>query len=266
MNYTKDIKAGHLLSGVHRYSANNSPADIIYNCDCLELLKLMPDRSIDLILQDMPYGTTQNKWDTAPDLINMWNEWRRTIKANGAIVLFSQGLFTAQLILSNPKQFKYKIVWQKSKATNFLNAKKQPLRKHEDICVFYDKQPTYNPQMTSGEPYNKGVRKDQLTGSYGSFKPVEVKSGGERYPTDVIYFKTAESEGQVLHPTQKPIELIRYLIRTYSNEDDLIFDGYLGSGTTAIGCLLENRRIIGSEVCPVHYNSIIDRINNIKSA
>lgn len=143
--------------------------------------------------------------------------------------------------------FKYKWIWEKSKPTNFLNAKKQPLRKYEDVCVFYKKQPTYNPQMTKGEPYNKGVRKNQLSGSYGDFQPVHVYSDGSRYPTDIIYFKTAESEGKVIHPTQKPIELGRYFIRTYSNPGDLILDNTFGSGSFLVAALLEGRNFVGIE-------------------
>ena len=139
------------------------------------------------------------------------------------------------------------MVWEKSKPTNFLNAKKQPLRKHEDVCIFYDKQPTYFPQMTAGEPYNKGMRKDQFSGSYGDFKPAEVKSSGERYPTDVVYFKTAESEGEVYHPTQKPVELGRYFIRTFTKENDLVLDNTCGSGSFLVAACMENRRFIGIE-------------------
>ena len=124
----------------------------LYKGDCLELMKDIPDKSIDMILCDLPYGTTQNKWDSVIPFDDLWREYKRIIKDNGVIVLTSQGIFTAKLILSNEKWFKYKWVWEKSKATNFLNAKKQPLRKHEDICVFYNKQPKYNPQMTEGEP------------------------------------------------------------------------------------------------------------------
>jgi DNA modification methylase len=209
--------------------------------DCLEVMKDIPSKSIDMILCDLPYGTTQNKWDSVIDLDQLWNHYERIIKDDGAIALTAQGLFTAKLIISNEKLFKYKIVWIKSKSTNFLNAKKQPLRKHEDICIFYKKQPTYNPQMTNGEAYDKGIRKDQYTGSYGDFKPRHVKSNGERYPNDVVcyeeqivddfvYVKTAESEGPVLHPTQKPIELGRYLIKTFTNPGDVVLDNafYLG--------------------------------------
>lgn len=219
----------------------------LFEGDCLKYLKQFPDNSIDMVLCDLPYGTTQNKWDSVISLSKLWKEYERVVKDNGAIVLTSQGLFTAQLMMSNPKMFKYKWIWEKSKPTNFLNAKKQPLRKYEDVCVFYKKQPTYNPQMTKREPYNKGVRKNQLSGSYGDFQPVHVYSDGSRYPTDIIYFKTAESEGKVIHPTQKPIELGRYFIRTYSNPGDLILDNTFGSGSFLVAALLEGRNFVGIE-------------------
>lgn len=262
----------------------------VYAEDCLAGMQRIKDKSIDMILCDLPYGTTQNKWDCVIPLndyievsINnkmvcmnqddfklycfekeiklseskkewkknhkkgLWSHYTRIIKDNGAIVLTSQGNFTAKLIESNEKIFKYKMVWEKSKSTNFLNSKKQPLRKHEDICVFYKKQPTYNPQMREGEAYNKGVRKDQLTGSYGDFKPVEVKSDGLRYPHDIVYCKTAESEGKVYHPTQKPVELGRYLIKTFTNEGDVILDNTCGSGSFLVAAALEKRNFIGFE-------------------
>ena len=219
----------------------------LYEGDCLVYMKELPNESIDMILCDLPYGTTQNDWDSLIPLDKLWEEYNRIIKPNGAIVLTSHGIFTAKLILSQPKIYKYKWVWEKSKPTNFLNAKKQPLRKHEDICVFYKRQPTYNPQMTQGEPYDKGIRKDQLSGSYGDFQPVHVSSNGERYPTDIIYVKTAESEGEVIHPTQKPIELGRYLIRTYTKPGDVVLDNTFGSGSFLVAALLEGRNFIGIE-------------------
>lgn len=225
----------------------NELINTVIHGDCLKEMKKIPDNSIDMVLCDLPYGTTQNKWDSVIPLTKLWKEYNRIVKENGAIVLTSQGIFTAKLILSNEKFFKYKIVWEKSKPTNFLNAKKQPLRKHEDICVFYRKQPLYNPQMKEGEAYNKGIRKDQLTGSYGDFKPTEVKSEGKRYPTDIVYFKTSESEGEVYHPTQKPVELGRYLIRTFTQEGDIILDNTCGSGSFLISAVLENRNFIGIE-------------------
>lgn len=219
----------------------------IFQADCLECMQKFPDESIDMILCDLPYGTTQNKWDSVIPLDKLWKEYKRIVKKNGAIVLTSQGIFTAILILSQPKMFKYKWIWVKSKATNFLNAKKQPLRKHEDICVFYRKQPTYHPQMIQGEPYDKGIRKEQLSGSYGDFSAVHVHSTGQRYPTDVIYFKTAESEGPVWHSTQKPVSLGRYLVRTYSNPGDLILDNTSGSGSFLVAALEEGRNFVGIE-------------------
>ena len=215
--------------------------------DCLEVMENMPDGCVDMILCDLPYGTTQNKWDSVIPLEKLWRQYRRVLKPNGAAVLTSLGMFTAQLMLSQPKMFKYRWIWQKSKATNFLNAKKQPLRKFEDICVFYRKQPTYNPQMIVGDPYDKGVRKNQLSGSYGDFQPAHVRSDGQRYPTDVVYFKTAESEGDVWHPTQKPVELGRYLVRTYTNPGDIVLDNTCGSGSFLVSALLEGRNFIGIE-------------------
>ena len=219
----------------------------VYQADCLEKMKEIPAESIDMILCDLPYGTTQNAWDCDIPLDELWSEYKRIIKPNGVIALTSHSIFTAKLILSQEKLFKYKWVWEKSKSTNFLNAKKQPLRKHEDICIFYQKQPTYNPQMTRGEAYDKGIRKNQLSGSYGNFEPVHVKSNGDRYPTDIIYVKTAEAEGEVVHPTQKPVELGRYLIRTYTNPGDIVLDNTSGSGSFLVAALLEGRNFIGIE-------------------
>ena len=219
----------------------------VYEGDCLEIMKQLPDNSIDMVLCDLPYGTTQNKWDSVIPLDELWKQYRRVVKDNGAIVLTSQGMFTAELMLSNPSMFKYKWVWEKSKSTNFLNAKKQPLRKYEDVCVFYKKQPIYHPQMIEGEPYDKGVRKNQLSGSYGDFLPVHVQSDGKRYPTDIIYFKTAESEGKVYHPTQKPIELGRYFVRTYTELGAVVLDNTSGSGSFLVAALLEGRNFTGIE-------------------
>lgn len=215
--------------------------------DTIEEMKKIPDNTIDMVLVDLPYGTTQNRWDSVIPLDELWRQYHRIVKKNGAMIFTASGLFTAELMLSNPREYKYSYTWIKSKATNFLNAKKQPLRKHEDILVFYRKQPTYNPQMTKGEAYSKGVRKDQVTGSYGDFNPVLVKSKGMRYPVDVLYFKTAESEGKVVHPTQKPVALGRYLIRTFSNPGDVVLDNTSGSGSFLVSALLEGRNFIGIE-------------------
>lgn len=208
----------------------------------------IPDQSIQLILCDLPYGTTQNKWDSVIPLQSLWEEYRRILAPKGAVVLTSQGPFTARLILSNEAWFKYKLVWIKSKATNFLNAKKQPLRRHEDVCVFYPKQPTYNPQMQPGEAYDKGVRKSQLTGSYGDFNPVRVQTKSGRYPTDIVYFKTAESEGEVWHATQKPVAMGQYFVRTFTNPGDVVLDNTCGSGSFLVAAMLEGRNYFGIEL------------------
>ncbi|MEO6866890.1 MAG: site-specific DNA-methyltransferase [Gaiellales bacterium] len=209
----------------------------------------LPAASVDMILCDLPYGTTRNGWDSVIDLEALWTQYLRVAKPNAAIVLFSQGLFTARLIMSRPELFRYKLVWEKSKPTNFLNAPRQPLRKHEDICIFYRSQPTYVPQMSQGAPYDKGVRKSQQTGSYGNFAPVRVRDEtGQRFPTDIVYCKTAESEGAVWHPTQKPVELARYLVRTYTAPGDVVLDNACGVGSFPLAAALEGRRFIGIEM------------------
>ena len=230
--------------------------------DCLELMKEIPNKSIDMVLCDLPYGTTRNKWDACLNFECLWEEYSRIVKSSGNVLLFSQGVFTAKTIMSNPNLFKYKIVWQKSKATNFLNAKKQPLRKHEDICVFYRCKPTYNPQMVFGKAYDKGVRKDQTSGCYNNFQPFHIKSDGERYPSDVIYFKTAETEGVVLHPTQKPVALLEYLINTYTNAGDIVLDNCMGSGSTGVACMNTNRKFIGIEKDLGYFKIAKERIEN----
>lgn len=240
--------------------------------DCLKVMPGIPDKSVDMVLCDLPYGTTQNKWDSVIDLGELWSQYMRIIKDNGAVVLTAQGLFTAKLILSNEDWFRYKIVWIKSKPTNFLNARRQPLRKHEDVCVFYKRQPTYNPQMTAGASYDKGIRKNQRTGSYGDFRPRRVRSDGLRYPNDVLfmedggaaedflYVKTAESEGSVYHPTQKPVELGRYLIRTFSDPGDIILDNACGSGSFLVAAAEEGRRYIGIEK---NQNAVLHKVKAV---
>lgn len=225
--------------------------------DCLEVMKALPDGAIDLVLCDLPYGTTQNPWDSVIEFSRLWEQYKRIIKMNGAIILTAHGLFTAKLILSNPEWFRYKIIWIKSKAPNFLQANRQPLKKHEDICIFYKEQPVYHPQMTAGKPYDKGFRRPNLTGAYGKYNPVHCQSDGQRYPYDVvffeeeppdwIYYKTAETEGKTFHPSQKPVALGRYLIRTFSDPGDLVLDNACGSGSFLVAAVLEERRFIGIE-------------------
>ena len=228
--------------------------------DCLERMKEIPDGSVDLILTDPPYGTTQCKWDNVIPFEPMWAELNRIIKPNGAIVLFGSEPFSSLLRCSNLKMFKYDFVWEKSKATGFLNAKKQPLRAHEMIHVFYNKQPTYNPQMAIGASYNKGVRKNQTENDvYGKFNQVEVKSDGLRYPRTVQFFKTAESEG-AYHKTQKPVALLEYLIKTYTQEGETVLDFTFGSCSTGVACLNTNRKFIGVEMDEGYFDIAKDRI------
>lgn len=223
------------------------PRVSLIQADCLVAMKAIPDGRVNMVLCDLPYGTTQNSWDSVIPLDALWREYERILAPKGVVVLTGQGPFTARLIFSKEDWFKYKLVWEKSKPTNFLNAKRQPLRKHEDICVFYPRQPKYSPQMGAGEAYDKGVRKNQLTGSYGDFRPAHIKSEGGRYPTDVIYHKTAESEGTVYHATQKPVGLGRYLVRTYTETGDIVLDNAFGSGSFLISAASEGRNAIGIE-------------------
>jgi site-specific DNA-methyltransferase (adenine-specific) len=218
---------------------------------------------VDAIICDPPYGTTKCKWDSVIPFEPMWERLNKLIKPNGAIVLFGGEPFSSALRMSNIKNYKYDWVWEKSKATNFLNAKKQPLRAKENILIFYKKQPTYNPQMRKGEAYNKGIRKEQTEGDvYGSFEQTVVKSDGGRFPRDVLYYKTAESEGSTFHKTQKPIALMEYLIKTYTNENEIVLDFTMGSGTTGVACKNLNRNFIGIELDEKYYQITKERINN----
>ena len=236
----------------------------VHQGDCLEILKQVPDGSVDMVLCDLPYGTTRCKWDTIIPFEPLWDEYRRVTKKNAAIVLTAAQPFTSVLIASNLKEFKYNWVWEKSKATGYLNAKKMPMRAHEDVCVFYRKPPTYNPQMWESTPYNKGSA-HRPTEVYGKQKEVLVKNDtGLRYPRTVQYFKTAESEGKVYHPTQKPISLFRYLIETYTNEGEVVLDSCLGAGTTALAALSCNRNFIGMELAEEYVKISRDRIKEYK--
>ena len=239
----------------------------LYNSDMFENgggLSLIPDSRIDAVITDFPYGTLnkRNGWDEVIDYSKFWKEFHRIGNDTTPLITTAQMPFTAYLISTNYADFKYTMVWEKSKATGYLNAKKQPLRAHEDIVVFYNKQCTYNPQMTQGKPYNKGSAvRDTL--AYGKQeKPVLVKSDdGLRYPRSVQYFVTAENEGKY-HPTQKPIALFEWLIRTYTNENDLVLDPCMGSGTTAIACINTGRRFIGFERDANFYQIAKDRIES----
>lgn len=238
----------------------------LHNGDCLDVMKDIPDKSIDMILCDLPYGNTNCSWDTIIPFEPLWKEYERLIKDNGAILLFGAEPFSSNLRLSNLKMYKYDWIWEKSKATGFLNSKKRPLVAHENIHVFYKKQPLYNPQFTFANSYNKGYRKEQTEDDvYNTFKSVEIKNNdGKRYPRSVQYFKTAESEGETYHKTQKPVSLLEYLIKTYTNESETVLDNCMGSGTTGVACKNLNRKFIGIELDENYFNIAKDRINNTK--
>jgi site-specific DNA-methyltransferase (adenine-specific) len=239
----------------------------LFNDNMFNTLKDLDSQSIDLLLTDFPYGTLnkRNVWDTIIDYPTFWKQVDRICKPTCAIISTAAQPFTSVLISSNYNDFKYTMVWEKSKATGYLNAKKQPLRAHEDIVVFYKKPPTYNPQMTQGTPYDKG-RAVRDTESYGvQTKEIHVKNDtGLRYPRSVLYFKTAEGEGKY-HPTQKPISLYEYLINTYSNENDIVLDPCMGSGTTGVACMNTDRNFIGIEMDENYYRIAEERITNTVS-
>lgn len=241
----------------------------IYFENCFETLLKMDDNCVNLMIQDTPFGVTQNEWDVAPDFDKMWPEWLRVGKEHSAYIFFGTQPFVSDLINSNRKMFRYDLIWYKALGTGFLNAKKMPMRNHEHIVIFYKKLPIFNPQMGRGVR-KMGKRNNTRTNSnYNKFK--EDRSGryddnGIRYPQSVLDFSNGDRTTEQDHPTQKPIRLLRYLIKTYSNEGDLIFDGYMGSGTTAIACIEEKRNFIGSENNLKYFDLLQARISNLLKA
>ena len=213
----------------------------------MELMKHIPDKSVDMILCDLPYGTTQNEWDKVLPLDELWIQYERIIKDNGVIVLTSDSVFTAKLIMSNPKLYRYSLVWNKVGTTGFLNANRMPLRQHEDILVFYKNLGTYNPQMITGKERTKGGKKFKNNGCYGDYKEIPKETYNQYYPTSIITVSNAIQDNKE-HSTQKPVELFRYLIKTYTNEGELVLDNCIGSGTTAVACKQANRNFIGIEL------------------
>lgn len=216
-------------------------------------MKNISDKSIDLILTDLPYGVTQNKADIRIPLTPLWKEYERIIKENGAILLFGQGGFFIDLVNSNRKLYRYDLIWDKVLTTGFLNAKRCPLRKHEQIAVFYKKQPTYNPQFSQGKPlHGKGVAykdRDIKNQNYGSFHATDdIRKGStEKYPTSIISISKPHPSA-AKHRTEKPIELMKYLIQTYSNEGDTVMDNCMGAGGAGVACVEINRDFIGIEI------------------
>ena len=234
----------------------------LYNGDCLEIMDRLIEEGIivDAIICDPPYGTTACKWDTVIPFEDVWKRLNKLIKPNGAIVLFGSEPFSSQLRCSNIKNYRYDWIWSKSTYTNFYFVKKQPAKKHEIISVFYKKQPTYNPQMEKGEPYtDKRKRKERNTTLLDKSLPkTDIINEGTRYPSSIQFFKS--NNHNRVHPTQKPIDLLEYLIKTYTNEGDLVLDFTMGSGSTGVACVNTNRKFIGIELDKNYFNISIDRI------
>lgn len=231
----------------------------IIHGDCIEVMQSIPSASIDMVLCDLPYGTTRNKWDINIPFDELWESYNRIIKDDGAIVLFGQGAFTANLITSNQAMYRYSLIWEKSRVGGFLNARRMPLSKHEDIAIFYKKLPLYNPQMTLGKPYKKSNPRTILSDNYGNHaKPRYQVSNGERFPTSILRFSNDNHKS--LHPTQKPIDLCRWLISTYTREGETVLDNCAGSGTTLLAAKLLGRRFIGIEIDSKYIDIIRNRL------
>lgn len=229
----------------------------LYQGDCLELMKGIPGGSVDMVLCDLPYGTTRNKWDSVIPFELLWKQYRRICKETAAVVLFGAEPFTSKLITSNFQNFKYTLIWYKHYTRGFLNAKKQPLRTTEQISVFYKRQCTYNPEMRTGKFRSKGASSNQR-GCYGTYKAIKTKND-KYYPTDILDFAGVPVP-DLCHPTQKPVDLLEYLIRTYTNEGETVLDNCMGSGSTGVACVNTGRSFIGMELDPDYFETAKRRI------
>jgi len=235
----------------------------LLNGDCLELLNDVDDKSIDMILCDLPYGQTYNKWDSVLPLDKLWKQYKRVIKDNGCIALFAQGRFTADLMYSNKKWWKYNLIWNKVLPSGFLNANRMPLRCHEDIVIFYKKLPTYNPQKVLGKK-NHTIGKGVLNknNNYGNMVLVDNKNklGNMKHPKSILSFSRPHSS-VMKHPTEKSIEVCEWLIKSYTNKNDIVLDNCMGSGTTGVACQKTNRKFIGMEIDEEYFKKAKKRIN-----
>lgn len=238
----------------------------IYLGNCIDVMKDIDNASIDFILTDLPYNVTQNKWDqNVIPLDLLWNEYKRIIKPNGAIALFAQGMFSAKLIMSNPKWYKYDIIWKKGdRVSGFLNANRQFMRNHEQILLFYKKQPTYNPIFEEGRPlHSKGKKyltKQGVNNNYGYYDttlPETRKGETLKYPKSVINF---EKPHPSIHPNEKPVELLEYLINTFTNPGELVLDNTCGSGSTCVAAKNTNRDYIGIEIEQKWFDYSVNRL------
>lgn len=239
--------------------------------DCLEGMKMIPDKTVDCIICDLPYevlnkGNENAQWDRLLPFEPLWEQYLRVAKDNAAIVLFCQGMFTAQLMMSQPKLWRYNLVWDKQAPTGFLNANLMPLRCHEDIAVFYKELPTYNPQMEKCLPHQRNHGKGQgdhvnTNQCYGKWKEVPSTISDLKYPKSIISTNRVHNE-DAFHPTQKPVDLLRYLVLTYTNEGDTVLDNCMGSGTTAVACVKERRHFIGFELNEEYHRKAVQRVKN----
>ena len=235
----------------------------LLNGDCLELLNDVDDKSVDMIICDLPYGQTHNKWDSVIPLDKLWKQYKRVIKDNGCIALFGQGMFTADLMYSNKKWWKYNLIWDKVLTNGFLNANRMPLRSHEDIAIFYNKPPTYNPQKVLGKKnHTKGKVKQNKNNNYGKHNFVDNSDelGNMKHPKSILTF-TRPHSSVMKHPTEKPVEVCEWLIKSYTNEGDVVLDNCMGSGTTGVACENTNRKFIGMELNKEYFEQAVNRIN-----
>jgi len=259
-----ELKAdsGFVSKALQQTPCYKQPGLQLYAEDCLETLRRMSNGSVDLLLQDTPFGCTQNEWDIKPNFEIMWQEWERVTKENAAMIFFGTQPFASELILSRSKYFRYDLIWYKALGSGFLNANKMPMRNHEHILIFYRKLPTYNPQKYIGKMRDKGRNVNGSSSNYGEYHP-QVSRNNEYHPQSILDFTTGDRTSESDHPTQKPLDLIRYLVKTYSNENETVFDGYSGSGTTAAACLKENRQFVGSELSKEYFEMSVKRLDEI---
>lgn len=230
----------------------------LINGECLAEMAKIKDHSIDMILVDLPYGTTQNKWDEIIPFDKMWEQFDRIIKENGVVVLTATQPFTSKLIMSNVDNFKYDIIWEKTISSGQLNVKRQPLRNHESVLVFFKKQPTYNEQKTKGEPYSINRKANYADGNYGKQKDNSKVNDGYRHAKSVLKISNPRIKGG--HPTQKPLELMEILIKMYTNPGDTVLDCCMGSGTTGVAAKKLDRNFIGIELDETYFKKASARI------
>ncbi len=237
----------------------------LYMGDCLEVMKAFPDNSVDMVLCDLPYGVTQNESDKPLDLTALWKQYKRVVKPNACVALFAQGKFYIELVQSNLTMFRYDLVWDKGLSTGFLNAKRMPLRQHEQIAIFYEKPPTYRPQFTDGKPsHDKGRRyldRDPVNRNYGKYHATEDARKGvtQKYPTSILHFQKPHPS-VALHRTEKPVALLEWLIKTYTDKGDTVLDNCMGSGSTGVAAKNTNRNFIGIEIDEEYFETARRRI------